>query len=283
MNFKTIFSALVCAAMLVGFTACEGVMSDFDKEALKQEILDELREELKGEENQGNESEGENPVEDNNPEENPDDSEITYPDNSKEVNGHNAVDLGVPSGTLWATCNVGATSFEEYGDYFAWGETASKSEYSWDTYKFGLYNYENDWSSFTKYNPTDGKTTLDPSDDVARVIWGEPWRMPSKEDWEELRAYCEWTWKLEANRCIEVKGRNGNVIYFPLTEVYEDNGVHDHGYYWSSEIYMNLGVPRYNEAWIIWLVPYDDGHIQRDIFGWSRANGLTIRPVCSGK
>lgn len=90
------------------------------------------------------------------------------------VNGHKFVDLGLPSGLLWARNNVGASTPYADGDYYAWGETQTKSSYSWDTYKWG--------SSPAKYNSSDGKTTLEASDDVATVKWGKECRMPSRAE-----------------------------------------------------------------------------------------------------
>ena len=95
-----------------------------------------------------------------------------------------AVDLGLPSGLKWASCNVGATTPEGYGDYFAWGETATKKDYSWATYKHA----NGDKNKLTKYCTdasygndgfTDDKTTLDPEDDAATANWGKEWRMPT--------------------------------------------------------------------------------------------------------
>ena len=86
------------------------------------------------------------------------------------------VDLGLPSGTLWATTNIGATSPEEYGDYFAWGETTTKSDYSWETY-FDI----DDGFSFKKYNNDGGLTELLPEDDAATANWGSEWQMPSDD------------------------------------------------------------------------------------------------------
>ena len=120
-------------------------------------------------------------------------------------NNHDYVDLGLPSGTLWATCNVGANSPEEYGDYFAWGETETKDNYDCDTYKWGTAAYDtifNGWylETLTKYNTdsgygtVDNKTTLTLADDAARANWGGKWRMPTDAEWEELMNSCTWTW-----------------------------------------------------------------------------------------
>ena len=101
------------------------------------------------------------------------------------------VDLGLPSGTLWATCNVGANAPEEYGDYFAWGETQSKDYYYWDTYQYCMGSS----ATMTKYcnksnygynGFTDNLTTLLPEDDAATANWGTDWRMPTRDEWDEL-------------------------------------------------------------------------------------------------
>ena len=98
------------------------------------------------------------------------------------VDGHAYVDLGLPSGLKWATCNVGATVSTDFGDYFAWGEVESKKNYSWDTYKYG----NGRGGKFTKYNGIIDKTTLYLEDDAAHVNWGGAWRMPTEEDVKEL-------------------------------------------------------------------------------------------------
>ena len=90
------------------------------------------------------------------------------------------VDLGLPSGTIWAACNLGASSPEECGDYYAWGETEPKDKYSWNTYKFGTEN------NLTKYNKEDKKTILDPEDDAAHVALGGKWHIPTREQIQEL-------------------------------------------------------------------------------------------------
>ena len=113
------------------------------------------------------------------------------------------VDLGLS--VKWATFNVGATSPEDYGDYFAWGETETKEEYTWENYKWcngTVYK-------ITKYNATDGKTILEPEDDVAQVLWGGNWRMPTIEEQTELREQCIWTWtSINGIWCYLVTGPN---------------------------------------------------------------------------
>ena len=110
-------------------------------------------------------------------------------------NGHEYVDLGLS--VKWATCNVGAQTPEDYGDYYAWGETEPKDFYFWDTYKYcdGTYNSLTKYtdSAYGKDGFSDNKSVLDPEDDVAHVKWGGNWRIPTKEELEELRTKCTWT------------------------------------------------------------------------------------------
>ena len=145
-------------------------------------------------------------------------------DNSGVSDGREYVDLCLPSGTLWATCNVGANSPEEYGDYFAWGETEPKGTYNWSTYKW--CNGSND--TMTKYCTdssygyngfTDGKTELDPEDDAATANWGSGWQMPSLEQMEELynssNTTTEWTQQNDVNGYKITSNSNGNSIFLP--------------------------------------------------------------------
>lgn len=150
-----------------------------------------------------------------------DNSKVTYSISQvKEVSfveseEHEYVDLGLPSGTKWATCNVGASSPEEYGDYFAWGETKPKSDYSWSTY----FDKDDNGSSYKKYNNNGGLTELLPEDDAATANWGIPWRMPSLDQIKELcnSSYTttEWTTLNDVyGRKITSKS-NGNSIFLP--------------------------------------------------------------------
>ena len=116
------------------------------------------------------------------------DSLVFTEDTADASDSHEWVDLGLPSGTLWATCNVGASKPEEYGVYFAWGETEPKSNYDWSTYKY----YNGSPETMTKYctnndmGRVDNKTELEAMDDAATVNWGSNWQTPSKEQFEEL-------------------------------------------------------------------------------------------------
>lgn len=151
-----------------------------------------------------------------------------------------AIDLGLPSGTLWASCNVGATKPEEYGDYFAWGETTPKENYSWETYKWCDGSSEN----LTKYNLNDNKTELDLVDDAAYMNWGGRWRMPSLDQINELINNCNWEWtKFNGISGRKVTGPNGNSIFFPAAGKRDENGIlydlGSDGYYWSNKRYSS--------------------------------------------
>lgn len=184
-------------------------------------------------------------------------------------NGHEYIDLGLPSGLLWATCNVGSTTPEGYGDYFAWGETAPKDTYSWST-----YNYY-DGSSVTKYTSSDNLTILEASDDAATANWGAGWRMPTADEMRELQDYCVVIWK-EQNG---VNGRlftgpNGNSIFLPAAGYRYDSDLNDagsDGNYWSSS--LSTGYPSY-----AWYLYFDSDDCSMD-YG-SRYYGQSVRPVC---
>ena len=184
-------------------------------------------------------------------------------------NGHDYVDLGLPSGLKWATCNVGATKPEEYGNYYAWGETETKSTYSWSTY----FDTTDGGSTFTKYT-TDGKTVLELADDAARANWGGAWRMPTDDEWTELRENCTWTWTtLNGVNGFEVKGPNGNSIFLPAAGVRgygSSGGAGSHGHYWSSS--LNTGSPDF-----AWYVDFDSAHVDR--YCYYRYFGRSVRPV----
>ncbi len=191
---------------------------------------------------------------------------------------HAYVDLGLPSGLLWATCNVGADSPEDYGDYFAWGETETKSTYNWSTYK---WCNNSDWPyDFTKYNTesdygtVDNKTVLEMSDDAAHVNWGGGWRMPTKAEMQELKDNCpsEWTTQNGVNG-RKFTGPNGESIFLPAAGYYSGGSLNDagsDGCYWSSS--LGTGSPYY--AYNL----YFRGAV--DMNSYSRYCGLSVRPVC---
>ena len=166
------------------------------------------------------------------------------------------VDLGLPSGLKWAKCNLGASKPSDYGDYYAWGETAPKADYTWATYKW-MQSGQSKLKYITKYTIADGetgaiwydssgnfigdnKTVLDAADDAATQQLGSPWRMPTVDEITELLDKCTWTWTTQdgVNGC-QVDGPNGNSIFLPATGFVNDTALinkGDEGYYWSSSL-----------------------------------------------
>ena len=193
------------------------------------------------------------------------------------------VDLGLPSGLLWATCNIGAENPEDYGDYFAWGEITTKETYDWSTYQYcmdtyyTLTKYCND--SYYGYNGfTDNLTTLLPEDDAATANWGSDWRMPTRAEWQELLDNTTVTWTTQNG----VNGRlftasNGNSLFLPAAgcRYYSGlNGVGSYGGYWSSS--LDTDGPNY--AWYFEFGSFYDG-----VGSTYRSYGFSVRPVRSSQ
>ena len=164
---------------------------------------------------------------------------------SHELNGHEYVDLGLPSGTLWATCNVGAEAPEEYGDYYVWGETAPKMLYDWKSYKYGRFIHEqyelNKYCTDSRYGFdgfVDSLVVLEPDDDVARACWGAGWRTPSIVEWEELFQNTTGMWTtLNGVKGWRITASNGNSIFLPAAGYWWDDVLNaDLGLYWSSSV-----------------------------------------------
>ncbi len=188
------------------------------------------------------------------------------------IDGHEYVDLGLPSGLLWATCNVGATIPEDYGSYFAWGETTTK-----DTYSSSSYTYSS--------NPT----TLPLSKDAAAANWGGDWRMPTAAEFDELVASCTWTWTTNYNSTGRagyiVKSKvtgNTNFIFLPAAG-YRDGAILRYvgsvGFYWSSSFYLS------DKAYYLYIYSASMGttyYYSTYECGYRR-QGLSVRPVCSPK
>lgn len=194
------------------------------------------------------------------------------------INGHEYVDLGLPSGTLWATCNVGANSPEDYGDYFAWGETKGykngKTNFSWSTYS--LCNESA--NSLTKYctkssfGTVDNRTELEAEDDAAYVNWGNPWQMPSKEQQDELRKECTYTWtQLNGVEGFKVTGTNGNFIFIPNGGYFYGTKKDGGGGYWSRSIRIEEPSVAYDLCFAGYRI------LEMDYI--SRCNGDNVRPI----
>ena len=159
-------------------------------------------------------------------------------DKSGTIDGHDYVDLGLPSGTLWATCNVGASKPEDYGNYYAWGETATKTVYDESNYKWTSYSS----SSPAKYTGS-SSAELELSDDAAYVNWGKNWRMPSEAQCQELinSSYTTTTWTsingiYGRKITSKMPGYTGNSIFLPAAGFRLGSSLHDagsYGDYWS--------------------------------------------------
>ena len=206
-------------------------------------------------------------------------SEVCFKITANEHNGHEFVDLGLPSGTKWATCNVGATKPEEYGNYFAWGEIKPKARYYWDTYNWcnGSKTTLTKYCVDSSYGRVDNKTILDLLDDAACINWGGRWRMPTKVEYDELRnlSYTTWTWtSLNGVNGYKVTSKtNGNSIFLPAAGFRYDSDLYSagsDGYYWSSSLNSSFS----NFAYVLYF--YSSG------VDWGNDNrycGRSVRAV----
>ena len=196
--------------------------------------------------------------------------------NTNQENGYEYVDIGLS--VKWATCNVGATKPEEYGDYFAWGETQPKDHYDYSTYKWcnGSYDTQTKYNTNSSYGTVDNKTTLDLSDDAARANWGGSWRMPTDAELTELREQCTWTWTTQngVNGYKVTSKKNSNSIFLPAAGCRDDSslyGAGSYGEYRSSSLASD--VPD-----CAWNVFCNSSYVLRGNNG--RSLGLSVRPVC---
>ena len=200
------------------------------------------------------------------------------------------VDLGLPSGLKWAKCNLGASKPSDYGDYYAWGETAPKADYDWATYKW-MQAGQSDSKYITKYTIADGetegiwydssgnyigdnKTALDAADDAATAKLGSPWRMPTIDEIQELIDKCTWTWTTQDGvKGHQVDGPNGNAIFLPAAGYRKVSGLKyagSQGYCWSS----SLSTTESNCAYSL------DLHSDRYLIARTyRYFGYSVRPV----
>lgn len=191
--------------------------------------------------------------------------------------GHEYVDLGLS--VKWATCNIGASSPEEYGDYYAWGETETKDAYSWDTYKWcKAHAFTNTkYCIYMDYGEVDGKASLDPEDDVAHVKWGGNWRMPVDAEARELIDKCTWTRTKQGGvRGYKVTSKiNGNSIFLPAAGARINGGRYFNGHY-GSYWTATLKDENSNYALQMTLTPNDFHRNAMD-----RSEGSPVRPVYS--
>lgn len=195
--------------------------------------------------------------------------------------GHEWVDLGLPSGTKWATTNVGASSPTEFGLYFAWGETSQKDSYEWNNLKYCI---DDKGYGFTKYvtdrqyGDVDDRKELEPSDDAACANWGEGWRMPSAEQITELLQKCKWDWVSEEDYSgFKVVGENGNFIFLPAAgcRQYSTSTLEGkNGFYWSRTLLPRTS----NEALFLHFFSRSC-----DLYNDSRRSGFNVRAVLDVK
>ena len=194
-------------------------------------------------------------------------------------NGHAYVDLALPSGTKWATMNIGAEKETDAGLYFAWGETqgysgsTNEKKFTWNDYKYGTR------SNITKYNATDGLETLEASDDAATVNWGAKWKMPTAEQISELldTSNCtnEWVKNYNdsgVNGCLFTSVRNGNKLFIPAAGNYYDDSfryVGEYGRFWSNSRSLANYKAKFFESY----------HAATTWSGLFRCVGLGVRPV----
>ena len=180
------------------------------------------------------------------------------------IAGYDYVDLGLPSGLKWATCNIGANTPEGYGNYYAWGETTTKSEYT----------EENSVTMGQPMSDFSGNATYD----AARANWGGTWRMPTKAEMQELHDNCTWTRTTQNGvNGMRVTGSNGNSIFLPAagwcygsSREYVGEYVGEYGYYWSS-------TPNESETILACILLFDNAHLG---VGWvARRYGRPVRPV----
>ena len=209
--------------------------------------------------------------------------EYNGPANSNK--GDTYVDLGLS--VKWARCNIGANSPEDYGDYFAWGETKTKKTFSWDNYKYCTWESNdgylisiNKYVTDEDYGIVDDKETLELVDDVASCKYGKSWRMPTERELAELQSKCEWIWmSIRGVYGYKVIGPNGNSIFLPAAGYYnyenkeemgfEFFGAGELGLYWSSSL------ADYDQYATCLELYEDEAHISFT----SRYCGFTIRPV----
>ena len=207
-------------------------------------------------------------------------AEVESDEINGKINGHEYVDLGLS--VKWATCNVGATKPEELGDYFAWGETTTKSDFSWDTYKYcegtdttiTKYCYN---SCYSNYLFVDNRTTLYSEDDAATVNWGGSWRMPTDDELTELSEQCKWRWTTHNGEDgYKVIGPNGNSIFLPAAGYMEEGTLYyagSYGYYWSSSLYAD-------NPGCAYFVGFNSDNVVGNYTNYTyRYYGISVRPV----
>lgn len=197
------------------------------------------------------------------------------------MDGHDYIDLGLPSGTKWANYNLGAENTEDAGDYYAWGEIETKSAYTWENYVYGNVSALTKYCQHQEYGLegyVDNKSQLDAEDDAAYINWGGKWRMPTLEEQKELVENCTWTWTSQKGVMgyLVTSNINGNSIFLPASgycdDVYLDE-VDVKGHYWTSTLRSSGG---YSDCAYYLLLSSE----KQDWNSYDRHYGRTIRAVC---
>lgn len=194
------------------------------------------------------------------------------------ANAPKMVDLGLPSGTLWAQCNLGAETSEDYGNYYAWGESVTKTAFSWKNYKYcsnGQSNALTKYNTKSIYGKVDNKTQIDAADDWMTANCGYFYAIPTKKDWEELHNYCKWTY--DSRGGYTVRGLNDQIIFLPFAGYRSGLNQYDigkDGYYWSS----TLDQKSPDDAWFMHI---SSG--KHEFNSYYRSQGRCIRPVMHKK
>ncbi|MBO4315766.1 MAG: hypothetical protein J5867_07385 [Prevotella sp.] len=196
-------------------------------------------------------------------------NKILGKDNPGDVGGGEAVDLGLPSGILWSSVNIGASSPEEYGHYYAWGETVTKTEYSQSTYQY----YQN--GSYVNIGTDISGTQYD----VAMALWGDDWRMPTKDEFQELINNCtsEWTTVNGVNGYKFTSKTNGKSIFLPAAGFLMNGiirGEGDGAHYWSA-------VPLSQNSSVAYDLYFYSSNVKLNLV--ERYIGTSVRPVRPAK
>ncbi|MBQ0136788.1 MAG: hypothetical protein KBS40_02125 [Bacteroidales bacterium] len=172
------------------------------------------------------------------------------------------------------------------GDYFGWGEVQPRSYYGWGDYKYSDYDVKmTKYCTNSSYGKVDNKTILELTDDAAYVNWAGNWRMPTYEEFDELKNNCTWTWTTQDGiKGYKVTGKNGNSIFLPSVGYQDNHGLCDagyNGYYWSSSLVLDNGENRDAYGFYFDYLGTVDWCLQYyGSIGKSRYCGLSVRPVC---
>lgn len=206
-------------------------------------------------------------------------NEVSFTTMDNNISNHDYVDLGLPSGTLWATCNVGANTPRDRGNFYAWAEIETKNTYEWQNYRYcdGKYDQLTKYCNNSVYGYNgfiDNLTTIESSDDVATLIYGDGWRTPTMAEWEELYQNTRYT-------CDEsgmlFTANNGQSLFLPTACDHTDENNICYGNYWASTLDTNDPSKAFGFGFYL---PYG---LIIDLGSGNRCDGRFVRPVRSAK